>query len=198
MQTLGYVRVSKEIQTIENQTRLLREKGVTKIFGDEGVSGMRPAMDRSGFKDMIKFIDDNPDPEGCVVWVFELSRVGRNMLDTLNTITDLEKRGIRIYSISDAWTLQPDEHIRKLLVGVVTWIAEQEIISLKKRIHAGLDRARANGKTLGAQPKNVDWNVVDSKRLQGFTFRQIADEMNIHESTLFRKRKKVLSKRLNE
>ncbi len=197
MQVIGYVRVSKDSQTMENQTRLLKEKGASRLFGDEGVSGMRKAKERFGFTQMLNYISTNPDPEGYIVWVFELSRIGRGMLDTLSTIVELEDQNVRIYSISDGWTLQPDAHIRKLMMAIVLWCAEQEMITIKKRIGAGLARAKAEGKILGFKPKNIDWEFVEQKRKEGLTYRKIADALNIHEVTLLRRRKKQMNVRLN-
>jgi hypothetical protein len=68
--------------------------------------------------------------------VAELSRLGRNMLETLNVINTLSDRGIRITFIRQPELSTSGTH-GKLLLAIYSYFAES------KRLHLPPDEARA-------------------------------------------------------
>jgi putative DNA-invertase from lambdoid prophage Rac len=189
---VGYARVSKVEQESENQILKLREYGVTRIYCDEGVSGKTDAMNRPEFRRLLEYIHEHPDPEGkgYTIVVYELSRIGRSMLDTLNTFVELEKNGIMVLSISEQWTQTNDKMMRQLLVSIVSWLNQQELIRLSERTKAGIERARAQGKQIGAPKKKVDREAVDALREKGMSWNKIAAHLNVDPITLYRRKLK--------
>lgn len=189
---VGYARVSKVEQESENQILKLREYGVTRIYCDEGVSGKTDARSRPEFKRMLDYINEHPDPEekGYSIIVFELSRIGRSMMDTLNTVVDLENQGIRVISLSESWTQTCDQSMRQLISGVVSWLNQEELKRLSTRTKAGIERARAQGKQIGAPKKKVDREVVDALREKGMSWNKIAAQLNIDPVTIYRRKLK--------
>jgi putative DNA-invertase from lambdoid prophage Rac len=185
-QQVGYARTSTGKQEIENQLKQLRERGITKLYVDEGVSGMKSALNRPDFKRMINDLIATGDKE-CIVWVFEVSRIGRDWIDSINTFIDLERKGILFYSISETWTQTSSPEMRKLLLSIVSWINEQEIRRLSDRVKAGLERAKAEGKILGRPFKNVSSDLVSQMLNDGQNRRQIADKLNVGYSTVYRR-----------
>lgn len=191
MDRIGYVRVSTVEQNLENQRRILAEAGLPRdlIFEDLGLSGTIPPRKRPGFKAMLDYTESHPDVKYLVV--FELSRLGRTLIETLNAINDLEERGIMVWSLSpnEAFTRNEDRSIRQLLVTIITWVAQRERENLIERTRAGLDRARADGKVLGRPRKAIDWAKVDDLRAEGRSWSEVSCVMQIPAMTLYRRRK---------
>lgn len=192
--TVGYARVSKEDQVSKNQVDKLKELGVTVIFCDEGISGKRLALDRPEYREMIRYLESRPEVKTIVT--YELSRIGRDFQDSINTFLNLEKAGYTIWSITEEWTHNPDPNMRKLLLSIISWMNEQELKRLSKRTIAGLDRARAQGKTLGRPVKELDKDTVLKMRVEGKSWKEISVIFRVDESTLFRYRQRWHRKEL--
>ena len=187
---VGYARVSKIEQESENQILKLKAYGVTRIYCDEGISGKTDAKSRPEFKRMLKYIEEHPADEGYQIIVFELSRIGRSMLDTLNTFVELENGGVQIVSLTEPWTQTGDPSIRQLIVGIVSWLNQEELKRLSTRTKAGIERARAQGKQIGAPKKKVDQDLVMALRKEGISWNRIAAQLNIDPITLYRRKRK--------
>lgn len=191
MDRVGYVRVSTVDQNLENQRRILAETGIPRdlIFEDLGISGTIPPRKRPGFRAMLDYAEHHPEVKYLVV--FELSRLGRTLIETLTTINDLEERGIKVWSCSpaEAFTRNEDQSIRQLLVTIIAWVAQRERENLVERTRAGLDRARADGRILGRPRKLINWNLVEELRAEGHTWSYISDMQRISVMTLYRRRK---------
>ena len=191
MDKVGYVRVSREDQNVENQCLILEAEGIPRdfIFVDRGISGTVPPQKRPGFRAMLQHIKDN---EGIrFLYVFELSRLGRTLIETLTTIEDLEGRGILVWSLSPAegFTRSDDKSIRSLLISILSWVAQRERENLVERTKAGLDRARSEGKTLGRPRRPIEWTKVDSLRAAGASWAEVSRALEIPIMTLYRRRK---------
>lgn len=191
MEKIGYVRVSTAEQNIENQRRILEEAGIPRdlIFDDQGISGTIPPRKRPGFRAMLDYTESHPEVQ--YLFVFELSRLGRSLIETLTTINDLENRKIKVWSLSpaEAFTRYEDASIRQLLMAIISWVAQRERENLVERTRAGLDRARAEGKILGRPRKAIDWSRVDELRAEGRSWSEVSQALEIPVMTLHRRRR---------
>jgi putative DNA-invertase from lambdoid prophage Rac len=189
---VGYCRVSTGEQVIENQIDKLREVGVTVLFADKGISGSIPAMERPDFKQMVKYIRSHPEIK--TVAVFEMSRLGRSFQDSINTFLEIEKMGVVVYSLTEAWTQTPDPVMRPLMVSIMSWVNEQELTSLKRRIKAGIEHAKKfgtkSGIPIGKPSKNIDRTTVETLRASGMSWHKISDQLGCEVTTLWNYRKK--------
>ena len=89
-----------------------------------------------------------------------IDRIGRRWMDTVNTVRDLRAREIKIRSLArseaiwvtylDADQDTPEAVIGDILTTFMAWAAEKELQAVRRRTRAGLEKARAEGKTLGA------------------------------------------------
>lgn len=70
--------------------------------------------------------------------------------------------------------------------AMISAFAEFERAVLVDRVHAGLRRARAQGKILGGPRVTVDSNRVRALRQRGLSLRQIAKEMSISKDAAMR------------
>src|SRR6059058_5291292 len=156
----GYLRVSTEEQTILNQKMVLQkwagEHGyqVIDFFEDSAVSGKIPAIKRKAFQELLELVRVAPID---AILVYELSRVGRTFWDTLDAIKAIEEYAPLISCSPRESFLQTTEPgVRKLMIGILTWVAEREREMLVQRTKDGMSRARASGKGIGRPPKVLD------------------------------------------
>src|SRR5919202_2847346 len=110
-------------------------------FEDSSISGKIAAVKRKGFQAMLEIIKSEPID---AVLIYELSRVGRTFWDTLDAIKAVEEYAPLISCSPRETFLQTTEpSIRKLLIGILTWVAERERDMLVQRTKDGMLRARA-------------------------------------------------------
>jgi len=151
MAIFGYSRVSTGQQTTENQ-KIEIEKSGFKIdywFSDDGVSGKVPAGKRPQF---AKLLDKIRDGETLVV--SKLDRLGRDALDVLQTTRLLAERQIRVVVLQLGGT-DITSPAGKMLMSMLAAVAEMERDLMVERTHAGLARARKEGKQIGRPSKTT-------------------------------------------
>jgi DNA invertase Pin-like site-specific DNA recombinase len=95
-----------------------------------------------------------------VVMAWAIDRMGRSLVDLLHTIETFQACGVDLYL--DQQAIDTTTPAGKLMFAVVGAFAEFERSLTLQRIHAGLRRAREQGKVLGrptgstsADPKKV-------------------------------------------
>lgn len=158
-----YVRVSTDRQTIENQLEALRKVAEARgwqeigIYRDSGISGSKGRAERPGLDQMLK---DAGRGKFDVVMAWAIDRVGRSLIDLLGTIQSLEACGVDLYL--DQQAINTTTPAGKLMFQVTGAFAEFERAMIKERVHAGLERAKKQGKTLG-RPEGQ--RSVDPKKL---------------------------------
>src|SRR4029078_7601334 len=95
-----YVRVSTDAQTVENQIRELRQVAerrgwdVAEVYHDSGISA---AKGRNGRPDLDSMLNDASRRKFDVVMAWAIDRLGRSLIDLLDTIQHLEARGVDLY-----------------------------------------------------------------------------------------------------
>src|SRR6478752_3690669 len=95
-----YVRVSTDTQTVENQKRELRQVAgrrgwdVVEVYSDAGISGAKGRNGRPGLDSMLK---DANRRKFDIVMAWAIDRMGRSLIDLLDTIQHLEACGVDLY-----------------------------------------------------------------------------------------------------
>lgn len=197
-ETVGYARVSTHEQFAVNQIDEMKKYGISTFFFDEGVSGKTIALDRPEFKAMMEYIKGHRDVKRIVV--YEVSRLGRNLLDSITTFIKIEETGVHIVSLTEPWTLQEDPAFRPLLIMLMSWVNEQELDRLSKRTKLGMDRVRKygseSGKPIGRPaklPKRSEVMAMRAGKLSDdgkpWAWCKIAAHYQMDTSTLYRYRK---------
>ena len=91
MTTIGYIRVSTDEQDLAKQRHLLLEHSQKhKLLIEEFIEIEISSRKNQGERRITELIDKLKD--GDLLLVAELSRLGRNMLETLNIIHELTGR----------------------------------------------------------------------------------------------------------
>jgi len=145
-----YVRVSTDGQTVENQTRELRQiaerRGwsVVEVYSDAGLSGAKGRDKRPGLDGML---NDAKRRKFDVVMAWAIDRLGRSLIDLLGTIQELEACGVDLFLEQQA--IDTTTPAGKLMFQVCDAFAEFERSMIRQRVKLGLKRAVANGKRLG-------------------------------------------------
>ena len=185
----GYLRVSTDEQTVLNQ-KLAIEKWaedndykVLDFFEDSAISGKIPAIDRPAFKEMLTLVrSDRVDS----VIVYELSRVGRTFWETLDAIKSIEQYSPLIScSPKEIFLQTTDPSVRKLMIGILTWVAEREREMLIQRTKDGMVRAKMAGKNIGRPKKTLDKDVLIKMLSQNIPRNKIAKNLGISKATLY-------------
>lgn len=190
---IGYTRVSTIDQDPENQIRLIAAEGIPSdfIFVDKGISGTVSAENRPGFQRAMKYITEHVG-EVKFLYVYEISRLGRTTLETVNLIAKMENMGVMVWSISpnESFTRQNDPSVRQLLLMIMSWVAQRERDNLVARTKAGIDRARAEGHLLGRPRADIDFEKLRIMRAEGKSWETISDEIKYPVMTIYRARKR--------
>jgi DNA invertase Pin-like site-specific DNA recombinase len=190
-----YVRVSTDRQTVENQIARLTEiataRGwkIVQIFSDAGISGARARKDRPGLDEMLKQVQRH---RFDVVMAWAIDRIGRSLIDLLGTIQHLEACGVDLYL--DQQAIDTTTPAGKLMFHVTGAFAEFERSLIRQRIHAGLKRAVANGKTLG-RPLN-DPEALEKARQalgSGMGINKVARQVGLSNSTVARLKAEMIA-----
>ena len=172
MSAVAYIRVSTREQDEDVQKeeilKFAERKGlqIVKWYVDKGESGAKPFKLRPKANFLLKELD-LIKPQ--TILVFAIDRVGRTMLDTVNTILELEKKGIKVVSVKEEWLQTLDSNIRKLILSILSWVAEFE----RRRIRERQLAAWEMGKPKGRPPVKLPFREILRRLERGWTKKSI-------------------------
>ena len=83
----------------------------------------------------------------------------------------------------------PEAFMGDVLASFCAWVAQQELESIRRRIRAGLARARAQGKAIGATRKMSAEKTETAERLlrDGRNYTQIGKAIGVSRHTVKRR-----------
>lgn len=145
----AYCRVSTTDQTAENQILEIKNAGFAidaKRVISESVSGSIPAFERKEFAKLTDRLES-----GDVLVVTKLDRLGRNAMDVSATVKSLDELGVKVHCLALGGA-DLTSSVGKMTMQIIAAVAEFERDLLVERTQAGLNRAKAQGKTLGRPP----------------------------------------------
>jgi len=186
----GYIRVSTDKQTVENQrfeiTRFCEDRGfVIDQWLDETISGNKEPDQRKLGKLLSKL------QKGDILICAELSRLGRSLLMIMGILNQCLKREVQVWTIKDNYRLGADIS-SKVLAFAFGLSAEIERNLISQRTKEALIRRRNEGVILG-RPKGRKSSRVkltgredDIRRLlnRGHSKSRIARRLKVHRITL--------------
>jgi len=178
-----YARVSTlNNQDPEMQLSELREYAerrgwqIVEEFTDQGVSGCResrPALNR--------LMSDACRRRFDAVLVWKIDRFGRSLKHLVNALAELAALGVAFISLRDNLDLSTPSG--RLMMHLLSAMAEFERELIQERVRAGLRNARAKGRRLGRPRVIVDASRIASLRAQGHSWSEITAEMRIGKGT---------------
>ncbi|MCZ6804833.1 MAG: recombinase family protein [Proteobacteria bacterium] len=116
---IGYARVSTKDQHLDMQLIALEKAGCDKIYRDHGISGK--VFPRKGLDKALKALD-----EGDILVVHKLDRLGRDTLELLKLLKQLEERKVRLHSLTQSIDISTASG--KLTLTIFAALAEHERI----------------------------------------------------------------------
>lgn len=204
--TYYYSRISTVGQ---NSSRQLSNFKKDKNYQAENVyidkiSGSIPFFQRPLARKL--FDETSENSEYTEIIVDSIDRLGRNLIDILNTIKIFTQHKIALTSLKESFTTIDEEGkenpLAKIIIAVMASIAELERDRIKDRQKEGIVIAKANGKYTGRkigsnQSDDVTLSkhaIVVDKLQRGYTIREIA-ELTKRSSATIIKVKKMISNR---
>ena len=144
--TFAYARVSTTGQTTENQIQEIEAAGFhvePRRIVTETVSGSTAIAQRPGFSKLMDRLE-----AGDVLIVTKLDRLGRDAIDVSSTVKALAGMGVRVHCLA-LGGVDLTSSAGTMTMNVLNAVAQFERDLLIERTQSGLNRAKAEGKTLG-------------------------------------------------
>lgn len=154
--TFGYARVSTDDQELTLQLSALERYGVDAVFS-EHASG-KSIVRRKQLALVIKIMR-----RGDVLVVWKLDRLGRNLLEILELVEQLNRDGIMLVSLTE--NVDTTSAMGRAFFQIAMVFAELERSMISERTRAGMAAARAAGKTFGRKPLIWKGDRGSSKRI---------------------------------
>lgn len=201
-----YSRVSTDIQNNQRQIKDLTEYSNTmgydliKVF-EETISGAKKNEERKELISMIDFVVANKIDK---VLVWELSRLGRNVVEVLKTIELFNDKGISLYiknhhleTLKDDKTINP---MTMFMVQILSSVSQMERTQIRERIKSGYENYRKSGGVVGRKKgfkvSNEDLlekhNDVVKYLKKGFSIRETMKLTDKSDTTVKKIRKLII------
>ena len=201
-----YSRISTAQQNSSRQLENFKNHvgyDVKNVFVEK-IQGNIPFFERPEANRMFDEIIDDSEP--CMVIVDSIDRLGRNLLDILNTIETFTKNGINLKSLKESFTTLLDNGeenpMGKLVISVMASIGEMERNRIKIRTAEGVAIGKALGKFTGRKLGSTQSDekllqrhqTIQKKLVKGLTIREVSEITGASSATII-KVKKVMSNR---
>ena len=190
-ETIGYIRVSTDRQTVDNQRLAIldychRNKFQVDDWIDVNMSSRRTPAQRR-IDELLERLK-----EGDRLIVAELSRLARSVGQIAVTVSTLLKKKVRFISIKESISLNGGQDMQaKVMITMFSLFSEIERDLISERTKEGLKRARAEGKLLGRPRGTLGKSKLDGKEDEikrflkgGINKTNIARYFNVSWSTL--------------
>ncbi len=175
------------------------------LFVDK-IQGNVPFMERPEAARLFDHVTSNKkDVDDITIYIDSIDRLGRNLIDILNTIELFTQNGINIQSDKEGFRTLingKENPIAKVVVSVMGSIAEMERKRIKERTKEGIKIAKAKGKFKGRKPGSTQSDsklldrhpIIIAKLKKGWTYRDISERTGKSTATVA-KVKKVMDRR---
>ena len=150
MTVIGYIRVSTDEQDVNKQKYLLLDYAQKQQLPIHEFIVVELSSRKNQKERRIEELKAKLQ-RGDTLIVAELSRLGRNMLETLNIINTLSENGVQLIFVRQPELSTAGPH-GKLLLAIYSYFAEAERDFISLRTKQGLAAVRAKGQPLG-RPK---------------------------------------------
>ena len=183
--TYFYYRCSTEFQDETRQIEAALKSGVSEdcIYGDK-ITGVSNYGDRPEYSKMVALLQ----PTDCV-YTEDLTRYGRSMVEMLVEINKLIENDINVITEDGRLnTLNMPKEIVKLIVGVMGYASECELLNLKRRTAMGRAVAISRGVKMGRKKSTTHHQLAEIKEMRKMQrgYGSIAKSLGLSKSTVQR------------
>lgn len=193
MTLYGYARISTEHQSLSSQMKALRDYGCKSIISEK-----KSGKNKDDRKEFLNLIEDLNS--GDILVVTKLDRFARSTKDALEVIEVLEKKEIGLVVLNmGGSTLDTTTSIGKLMLIMLTGIAEFELSLMKERQREGIAEAKKRGVYNGRPIKYSNKNpklihameLYNRRNSTKMTVKDIVNITGISRTTLYKKIKEM-------
>jgi len=184
MTTYIYARISTDEQNVNQQANALHmkypeaEDPIKEIFTGT-------TTDRPKFQKLLSKLERNDR-----LIVQDASRLGRSTVEVLQVAKNLKAKGVTL-TIDSVRGLDFATDTGEMVLTMLAGLAQMERQQLLERQRIGIERAKADGKYKGRKATNEKVIATARKLLaEGMTKEDVAKQLNIGVSTLYRLIKK--------
>ncbi len=174
---VGYARISTADQSLAPQIDALKAAGCGEIFED-CVSGAK--TDRPGLSEALDHLRSG---DTLIVW--KLDRLGRSMSHLIDTVRDLDQRGIGFKSLTEG--IDTTTSGGTLVFHLFGALAQFERDLIRERTRAGLSAAAARGRKGGRKAVVTAEKLKRAEMLieRGLTVREAAARIKVSKTALY-------------
>lgn len=190
--TFGYARVSSREQNLDRQILALKEYVPEENILVDKASGKD--LERTSYQALKGALGLRC---GDTLFITSLDRLSRNKEDIKQELEWFKRKGVRLQILDlptsmiaipegQQWIL---EMIQNILIEVLSSIAEQERITIKKRQQEGIEAAKKNGKKFGRPKIEMPGEFEElyrSWRKKEITAVQAMQKLQLSSSTFYR------------
>lgn len=155
MKIAAYIRVSTDQQTAKNQLPAIMDYCKVHRWPEPEIYSENESAWRQGHqRELARLLRELRTGRRHYDYlvVFALDRLTRGGIRAIFPLLDsFENLGCKIISLKENW-IPESGPLRDVFVSMIAWASQYESDRKSQNTRAGLDRARANGKTLG-RPK---------------------------------------------
>ena len=186
-----YARVSTRDKGQDHENQLRELRAFVERKGNEGWTLAQEYVDKASGKTsdrpaFRRMFEDASRKQFDMVLFWSLDRFSREgVLETLQHLQKLTSHGVEWFSYREEY-LRSVGVFKEAVLAILAAIAKQERIRISERVHAGLSRAKAQGKRLGRPRAAVRVERVLSLRDRGMSIRDIAEETCVSAMTVQR------------
>jgi len=177
---VGYARVSRRDQDPEAQEAELRAAGASRVFVDHGESSR--VTDRPQWLACLDCLR-----EGDTLLVRRLDRLGGSERIIIETLHDLEARGVNIKSLTEPM-IDTTTPMGRALFGIVAVFAQLRVDTIRENTRRGLAHARSQGRVGGRPSVMTPEKIAQARTMReaGDSFEQIARVLSVGKSSVAR------------
>lgn len=177
---VGYARVSKREQNPAAQEAELRAAGASRVFVDHGESSR--IADRPQWLACLDYLR-----EGDTLLVRRLDRLGGTERIIIETLHDLDRRGVNIKSLTEPM-IDTTTPMGRALFGMVAVFAQLRVDTIRENTMRGLAHAKAQGRVGGRPSKMTPEKIAQAQRMraEGCSLDHIAAVLSVGKSTVAR------------
>lgn len=176
---VGYARVSTEAQDASLQRAALDAAGCGRVFEETASGAQRDRPELTAALDYARAGDT------LIVW--KLDRLARSTKQLIETVEQLEERGIGFRSLTE--TIDTTSAGGMLIFTVFAALAQFERALIRERTVAGLAAARAQGR-IGGRPRSLDAVSLSAAKAMlcdpSITVEHLAERLGVSRATLYR------------
>ncbi len=122
--------------------------------------------------------------EGDVILVKKLDRLGRDTADMIQLIKEFDAQGVAVRFIDDG--ISTDGDMGQMVVTILSAVAQAERRRILERTNEGRQEAKLKGIKFGRRRRTVDRNVVLTLHQKGTGATEIAHQLSIARSTVYK------------